>query len=164
MLLPIVVPSIVYSLGVYRLFVDLRLLDTVLGVVIAHVVTGVPYVVITVSASLATLDIRLEQAARSLGATLGQTVRKVIVPNILPGVASGAIFAFIHSWDETVIVLFIAGRTVYTLPRRMWADINENLDPVIAAVAVMLIVVTLALLLTELTLRSRRARADGGMS
>ncbi len=164
MLLPIVVPSIVYSLGVYRLFVDLRLLDTVLGVVIAHVVTGVPYVVITVSASLATLDIRLEQAARSLGATLGQTVRKVIVPNILPGVASGAIFAFIHSWDETVIVLFIAGRTVYTLPRRMWADINENLDPVIAAVAVMLIVVTLGLLLTELTLRRRRARAGGGMS
>jgi putative spermidine/putrescine transport system permease protein len=157
MLLPIVVPSIVYSLGVYRLFVDLRLLDTVTGVVIAHVVTGVPYVVITVSASLATLDVRLEQAARSLGASLGQTLRKVIVPNILPGMASGAIFAFIHSWDETVIVLFIAGRSVYTLPRRMWADINENLDPVIAAVAVLLIVVTLGLLLTELTLRSRRA-------
>jgi putative spermidine/putrescine transport system permease protein len=157
MLLPIVVPSIVYALGVYRLFVDLRLLDTVVGVVIAHVVTGIPYVVITVSASLATLDVRLEQAARSLGATLGQTVRKVIVPNILPGVASGAIFAFIHSWDETVIVLFIGGRSVYTLPRRMWADINENLDPVIAAVAVMLIVVTLGLLLTELALRGPRA-------
>lgn len=157
MLLPIVVPSIVYALGVYRLFVDLRLIDSVAGVVIAHVVTGIPYVVITVSASLANLDVRLEQAARSLGATLGQTVRKVIVPNILPGVASGAIFAFIHSWDETVIVLFIAGRSVYTLPRRIWADINENLDPVIAAVAVMLIFVTLGLLLSELALRERRA-------
>jgi putative spermidine/putrescine transport system permease protein len=155
-LVPIVVPSIVYAVGVYRLFVDVGLLDTFTGVVIAHVVTGIPYVVITVSASLATLDVRLEQAARSLGATLGQTVWKVIVPNILPGVASGAIFAFIHSWDETVIVLFIAGRSVYTLPRRMWADINENLDPVIAAVAVMLIVVTLGLLVAELTLRARR--------
>jgi putative spermidine/putrescine transport system permease protein len=155
-LLPIVVPSIVYALGAYRLFVDLGLLDTFLGVVVAHVVTGIPYVVITVSASLANLDVRLEQAARSLGATLGQTVRRVIIPNILPGVASGAIFAFIHSWDETVVVLFIAGRTVYTLPRRMWADINENLDPVIAAVAVMLIAVTLALLLSELALRARR--------
>lgn len=168
-LVPIVVPSIVYALGVYRLYVDLRLLDTHAGVVIAHVVTGIPYVVITVSASLASLDVRLEQAARSLGATLGQTVRKVILPNILPGVASGAIFAFIHSWDETVIVLFIAGRSVYTLPRRMWADINENLDPVIAAVAVLLVFVTLGLLLSELALRGRRTaraavRADGGPS
>jgi putative spermidine/putrescine transport system permease protein len=158
MLLPIVIPSIVYSLGIYRMFVDLELIDTVLGVVLAHVVTGIPYVVITVSASLANFDPRLEQAARSLGASLTQTVRRVIIPNIMPGVLSGAIFAFIHSWDETVIVLFIAGRSVYTLPRRMWADINENLDPIIAAVAVMLIFVTLALLAVELTLRARRAR------
>ncbi|MCK6452786.1 MAG: ABC transporter permease [Alphaproteobacteria bacterium] len=158
MLLPIVIPSIVYSLGIYRLFVDIGLIDTVAGVVLAHAVTGIPYVVITVSASLANFDPRLEQAARSLGASLSQTVRRVIVPNIMPGVLSGAIFAFIHSWDETVIVLFIAGRSVYTLPRRMWADINENLDPIIAAVAVMLIFVTLALLAVELTLRARRAR------
>lgn len=158
MLLPIVIPSIVYSLGIYRFFVDLELIDTTLGVVLAHAVTGIPYVVITVSASLANFDPRLEQAARSLGASLSQTVRKVIVPNIMPGVLSGAIFAFIHSWDETVIVLFIAGRSVYTLPRRMWADINENLDPIIAAVAVMLIFVTLALLAIELMLRARRAR------
>jgi len=116
-------------------------------------------VVITVSASLANFDVRLEQAARSLGASLGYTVRRVIVPNILPGVASGAIFAFIHSWDETILVLFIAGRSVHTLPRRMWDDINENLDPVIASVAVLLIGVTLLLLAIELTLRARRARA-----
>ena len=159
MLLPIVVPSIVYAIGLYRLYVGLGLLDTFLGVVIAHVVTGLPYVVITVSASLAGFDPRLEQAARNLGASLWQTVRWVIVPNILPGVLSGAIFAFIHSWDETVIVIFIAGRTVYTLPRRIWNDINENLDPVIAAVAVMLIFVALAMLLAELALRARRARA-----
>jgi putative spermidine/putrescine transport system permease protein len=157
MLLPIAVPSIVYALGLYRLYVDLGLLDTFTGVVLAHSVTGIPYVVITVSASLSAFDPRLEQAARSLGATPGQTVRRVILPNIMPGVLSGVIFAFIHSWDETVIVLFIAGRTVYTLPRRMWADINENLDPVLAAVAVLLIGVTLVLFLYELGLRARRA-------
>lgn len=157
MLLPIVIPSIVYSLGIYRLFIDLNLLDSFTGVVIAHTVTGIPYVLITVSASLAAFDPRLEQAARNLGATLWQTVRWVIVPNIMPGIASGAIFAFIHSWDETIIVLFIAGRTVYTLPRRIWNDINENLDPVIAAVAVLMIGVTLVLLLAELALRRRRA-------
>jgi putative spermidine/putrescine transport system permease protein len=159
MLLPLVIPSIVYSLGIYRMFVDMSLIDTVTGVVLAHAVTGIPYVVITVSASLANFDPRLEQAARSLGASMMQTVARVIVPNIMPGVMSGAIFAFIHSWDETVIVLFIAGRTVYTLPRRMWADINENLDPIIAAVAVLLVFVTLLLLFSELALRARRARA-----
>lgn len=158
MLLPIVIPSIVYSLGIYRMFVDLSLIDSALGVILAHTVTGIPYVVITVSASLANFDPRLEQAARNLGASQWQTVTKVIVPNIMPGVLSGGIFAFIHSWDETVIVLFIAGRTVYTLPRRMWADINENLDPIIAAVAVVLIFVTLLLLACELLLRARRAR------
>jgi putative spermidine/putrescine transport system permease protein len=160
MLLPLVVPSIVYAIGVYRLFVDLRLLDSFLGVALTHIVTGLPYVVITVSASLASFDPRLEQAARNLGASLWQTVRWVIVPNIMPGVLSGAIFAFIHSWDETVIVLFIAGRSVYTLPRRMWNDINENLDPVIAACAVGLVFVTLVMLLAELALRARRARAS----
>ncbi|HZS33407.1 MAG TPA: ABC transporter permease [Methylomirabilota bacterium] len=159
MLLPIVVPSIVYSLGLYRLYVDVGLLDTFAGVALAHAVTGIPYVVITVSASLASFDARLEHAARSLGATPAQALRRVILPNILPGVLSGAIFAFIHSWDETIMVLFVAGRTVYTLPRRIWADINENLDPVIAAVAVLLIAVTLALLLAERALRGPRGRA-----
>jgi putative spermidine/putrescine transport system permease protein len=80
----------------------------------------------------------------------------VILPNIMPGILSGVVFAFIHSWDETVIVLFIAGRTVFTLPRRVWADINENLDPVLAAVAVLLIGVTLVLFLYEMGLRARR--------
>lgn len=157
MLLPIAVPSIVYALGLYRLYVDLGLLDTFTGVVLAHSVTGIPYVIITVSASLSAFDPRLEQAARNLGATPGQTVRRVILPNITPGILSGVVFAFVHSWDETVIVLFIAGRTVFTLPRRMWADINENLDPVLAAVAVLLIGVTLLLFLYEMGLRTRRA-------
>jgi putative spermidine/putrescine transport system permease protein len=80
----------------------------------------------------------------------------VILPRIAPGIASGAIFAFIHSWDELVIVLFIASRDVFTLPRRIWDGINENLDPAMAAVAMLLIVFTVLLLLLDMTLRRRR--------
>ncbi|MCZ0733185.1 ABC transporter permease [Phreatobacter sp. AB_2022a] len=158
MLMPIMVPTIVYALGIYQFWIDLRLIDTYTGVVIAHAVTGMPYVVITVSTALAGFDPRLEQAALNLGASMGQTLRLVIIPNILPGVISGVIFAFIHSWDELVIVLFIAGRGVFTLPRRMWDGINEHLDPTMAAVAAVLVLITLALLFVDIAIRARRAR------
>lgn len=158
MLLPLIIPTIVYAVGLFRYFARLGLLDSFLGVVIAHGVTGIPYVVITVSTALAAFDPRLEQAARGMGASLVQTLRWVILPRIAPGIASGAIFAFIHSWDELVIVLFIASRDVFTLPRRMWDGINENLDPAMAAVAVLLVGFTLALLLADLALRRRRVR------
>jgi putative spermidine/putrescine transport system permease protein len=156
MLLPIIIPSIVYAIGLYRYFAGLDLLDRFLGVVIAHGVTGIPYVVITVSTALAAFDPRLEQAARGMGASLSQTLRWVILPRIAPGIASGAIFAFIHSWDELVIVLFIASRDVFTLPRRIWDGINENLDPAMAAVAVLLVFFTLLLLLFDMALRRSR--------
>lgn len=156
MLVPIVVPTIVYALGIYRFWVDLRLLDTYTGVIIVHAVTGIPYVVITVSTALASFDLRLEQAARNLGASTSQTLWRVVLPNILPGVVSGAIFAFIHSWDELVIVLFIASRAVFTLPRRIWDGINEHLDPTMAAVATIMIVLTGLLLLLDLKVRQKK--------
>jgi putative spermidine/putrescine transport system permease protein len=81
----------------------------------------------------------------------------VIVPNILPGVLSGAIFAFIHSWDELIVVIFIGGRALFTLPRRMWDGINDNLDPVIAVVATAMILFTLLVLAAEWALRAKRA-------
>ena len=160
MILPLAVPTIVYALGIYRLYVQLDLVGTGLGVVLAHAVTGLPYVVLTVSASLSNLDPRLEQAARGLGASVGQTLRHVVVPNILPGILSGAIFAFIHSWDELLVVIFIGGRALFTLPRRMWDGINDNLDPVIAVVATGMILFTLLVLTAELTVRKRRADGD----
>jgi putative spermidine/putrescine transport system permease protein len=158
MLVPLMIPTIVYALGIYRVFVDLDLVGTVVGVVLAHAVSSLPFVVLTVSASLAGLDRRLEQAARNLGASMLQTIRMVIIPSIMPGILSGAIFAFIHSWDELVIVIFIGGRALFTLPRRIWDGVNDNLDPTIAAVATFMIGVTLLLLLLELALRERRAR------
>ncbi|MFQ3622668.1 MAG: ABC transporter permease, partial [Acetobacteraceae bacterium] len=158
MLLPIIVPSIVYALGIYRLWIRLDLLDTYLGVTLVHGVTGIPYVVITVTAALANFDPRLEQAARSLGASLPQTLRLVILPRIAPGIASGAIFAFIHSWDEAVLILFIASRALFTLPRRMWDGIQENLDPVMAVAACVMILLSVLLLMGDLWLRRARAR------
>ena len=157
MLLPIIVPSIVYALGIFRLWIRLGLLDTYLGVILVHAVTGIPYVVITVSAALAGFDPRLEQAARGMGASLAQTLRWVILPRIMPGVLSGAIFAFVHSWDEAVLILFIASRALFTLPRRMWDGINENLDPVMAVAACVMIALSLLMLGLDLALRRRRA-------
>ena len=159
MIVPLAVPTIVYALGIYRLYVQLDLVGTGLGVVLAHAVTGLPYVVLTVSGALANLDPRLEQASRGLGASVSQTLRWVIVPNILPGVLSGAIFAFIHSWDELIVVIFIGGRALFTLPRRMWDGINDNLDPVIAVVATGMILFTLLVLSAEIALRARRSRS-----
>jgi putative spermidine/putrescine transport system permease protein len=159
MILPMAVPTIVYALGIYRLYVDLDLVGSAIGIVFAHTVTGLPYVVLTVSASLANIDPRLEQAARGLGASVGQTLRWVIVPNVVPGILSGAIFAFIHSWDELIVVIFIGGRAFFTLPRRMWDGINDNLDPVIAVVATGMILFTLLVLSAELALRARRPRS-----
>lgn len=156
MLVPIVVPTIVYALGLYKTYAQLRLLDTVAGVVLAHAVTGMPYVVILASTALAGFDARLEQAARSLGAGTWQVIGRVILPNLRPAILSGALFAFVHSWDELVIVLFIAGRRVFTLPRRMWDGIQDKLDPALAAVAVLLVLVSAALLFLDLWLRRRR--------
>ncbi len=156
MLLPLIIPAIVYAIGLYRWFGTLDLLDRFLGVTLAHGVTGIPYVVITVSTALAAFDPRLEQAARGMGASLSQTLRWVILPRIAPGIASGAIFAFIHSWDELVMVLFIASREVFTLPRKIWDGINENLDPTMAAVAVLLIGFTVLLLALDGAVRARR--------
>lgn len=156
MLVPIVVPTIVYALGLYRMYAWLGLLDTVLGVVLAHAVTAIPYVVVIVATGLTGVDVRLEQAARSLGAGPVQAMRRVLLPLLRPAMLSGALFAFVHSWDELVIVLFIAGRRVFTLPRRMWDGINDSLDPTLAAVAVLLVALSAALLFIDVWLRSRR--------
>jgi putative spermidine/putrescine transport system permease protein len=156
MLVPLIVPTIVYALGLYRLWVRLDLLDTYTGIIIAHAVTAIPYVIIIVSTGLAGFDVRLEQAARNLGADLRQTVWLVLLPSVVPALVSSAIFAFIHSWDEAVIVLFIAGRGLFTLPRRMWDGINDKLDPTMASVAAVLIVVTAFLLLIDLVLKRRQ--------
>ena len=124
---------------------------------LVHVVTGFPYVVITVSTALATFDPRLEQAARHLGASMTQTIMLVIVPCIMPGILARAVFAFVHSWDELVVLLFITSRKLYLLPRPSGRDQRER-RPTIAAVATVLMLATLSGLLLERYLRRRAAR------
>jgi putative spermidine/putrescine transport system permease protein len=156
MLAPLIVPTVIQGLAMYRLWALAGLFDTYAGVVLAHTLGGLPYVVITVSAALAGFDVKLEQAARGLGASVLDTIRLVIVPAIWPGLISGGVFAFIHSFDELVIVLFITSRKIGTLPKRIWDGLQDRIDPTIAAVSVILIAATLFLLVADSWLRRRR--------
>jgi putative spermidine/putrescine transport system permease protein len=158
MLAPMIVPSIVHALGFYQVWAKLGLLDTYLGVIIAHAMKATPYVVISVSAALANVDFWLEQAARNLGATTLQALRKVILPAAKPGLIAGAVFAFALSWDELVVNLFISSRGVYTLPRKIWDGIQDNVNPAIAAVASLLITLTIAAMILRTLLARRRVR------
>ena len=107
---------------------------------LAHTVLGAPFVVVTVTASLSGFDQTLMRAAASLGARPVEAVFRIMLPLIAPGVASGALFAFVTSFDEVVVALFIAGSEERTLPRQMWSGVRETLSPTIAAVATLLII------------------------
>jgi len=150
MLAPMIVPAIVHALGFYQAWVQFGLIDTYIGLIMAHAIKGIPYVVISVSAALVNVELNLEQAARNLGATAWQTLRMVIVPAAMPGVYAGAVFAFVTSWDELVVNLFVTSRNVYTLPRKIWDGIQDNINPAIAAVATVLMLLTVAMMLVRL--------------
>ena len=142
MLAPMIVPPIVHAIGMYRVWAEFGLLDTYTGLILAHAMKGIPFVVISVSAALANLDPRLEQAARNLGAAPFAAVRHVILPNIRPGLLAGWVFAFAISWDEIVVALFLTSRAVYTLPRKIWDGIQDNISPSVASAGVVLIAAT----------------------
>ena len=143
-LAPLIVPPIVHAIAFYRAWAIVGLLDSYLGLVLIHAMKGLPFVVLTVAAALANVDRRLEQAARSLGATANQAMRWVVLPQIVTGVAGGATFAFITSWDETVVALFVTSRHVVTLPRRIWEGLADNIDPAIAALGTLMVLATIA--------------------
>jgi putative spermidine/putrescine transport system permease protein len=155
---PLIVPVIVVAIGIYYAFSRYGLVGSPVGLVLAHTCLAVPFVVTSVSASLAGLDPRLEQAALSLGATPWGTLRQVTLPLIRPGVLVGALFAFITSFDELVVALFLSGSGAVTLPRRMWDDLRFAIDPTIAAVSTLTIVLTAALLGGAHLLRRRAER------
>jgi putative spermidine/putrescine transport system permease protein len=156
MLTPVIVPSLVHAIAFHRIFVALGFIDTYAGVILAHTILGLPYVVITFSVALANVDARLEQAARSLGADMEKTVRWILLPLLRPAILSCGVIAFIISWDEIVVLLFITGRNIHLLPKAMWDGINENVDPTIAAVATLLIAATCMGILVEVRWRSFR--------
>ena len=155
---PMIVPVIVAAVGVYYAFAAIGLLNTLTGLVLAHTAIGAPFVVITVTATLASFDHSLMRAAASLGATPVEAVFRVMLPIIAPGVISGALFAFVTSFDEVVIALFISGSEQRTLPRQMWSGVRETLSPTIAAVAALLIVFSTLFLATVQWLQRRAER------
>ena len=157
---PLVTPVIIAAAGMFFFYTRLGLGQTHLGLILAHAVLGAPFVVITVTATLAGYNRNMTRAAASLGAGPVRTFRSVQLPLIAPGVISGALFAFATSFDEVVVVLFLAGVEQRTIPRQMWAGIRENISPAILAVAAFLIVFALCLLWTVAWLR-KRSSASG---
>ncbi|CAO3456305.1 ABC transporter permease [Azospirillum largimobile] len=160
---PMVVPVVITAVGVYFFFAPLGLTGNYLGLILVHTALATPFVVITVSATLQSFDMTLARAAASLGAPPLLTFRKVILPLILPGLASGALFAFATSFDEVVTVLFLAGPEQRTLPREMFSGIRENISPTITAVAVVLTVISVCMLSTLEYLRRRNERLKGNV-
>ena len=158
---PVVVPSVITAVGLYFFFAPIGLTGSYLGLILAHTALATPFVVITVGATLQSFDMNLSRAAASLGATPHYAFRRVILPLILPGLASGALFAFATSFDEVVIVLFMAGPDQRTLPREMFSGIRENISPTITAAAVVLTTISIILLGTLEGLRRRNERLKG---
>jgi putative spermidine/putrescine transport system permease protein len=158
---PMIVPLIISAAGMFFFYSSVNLANTFPGVILAHAALGTPFVVITVTATLVGFDQSLTKAAASLGANPITTFRRVQMPLILPGVISGALFAFITSFDEIVVVLFLAGVEQRTIPREMWSGIRESISPTILAVASLLVLISIALLTTLELLRRRSERLRG---
>ncbi|MEQ8965968.1 MAG: ABC transporter permease [Azospirillaceae bacterium] len=160
---PMIVPLIISAAAMYFFYSSIDLAQTYPGVILAHTALGTPFVVITVTATLVGFDQTLVRAGQSLGATPQTVFFKIILPLILPGVISGALFAFITSFDEVVVVLFVAGFEQRTVPVQMWSGIREQISPTILAVATILVTISV-LLLTTLELLRRRNEKLRGMS
>ncbi|WP_017938510.1 ABC transporter permease [Zestomonas thermotolerans] len=158
LLSPMIVPLIITAAGMFFFYSDFGLAGTYPGVIIAHAALGTPFVIITVTATLVGFDYSLVRAALNLGATPLRAFFDVIMPLIRPGVISGALFAFITSFDEVVVILFMAGPQQRTIPRQMFSGLREQINPSILAVATLLILTSIALLVTLELLRRRAER------
>jgi putative spermidine/putrescine transport system permease protein len=155
LLSPMIVPLIITAAGMFFFYSQMNIAGTYIGVIVAHAALGTPFVIITVNAALAGFDYSLVRASMSLGAPPLMTFLKVVVPLIRPGVISGALFAFITSFDEVVVVLFLAGPEQRTIPRQMFSGLREQINPTILAVATLLIVISVLMLITIEYLRRR---------
>ncbi|MFB2532420.1 ABC transporter permease [Paracoccus sp. p4-l81] len=158
---PMIVPIIITATGLFFFYSKVGLANSYTGIVLAHATLGIPFVIITVTATLIGFDQSLNRAAASLGANPRTTFFRVTMPLILPGVISGALFAFVTSFDEVVVVLFVAAHDQQTIPRQMWNGIREQISPAILAVATILVVFSIALLTTVELLRRRSERMRG---
>ena len=174
---PMIVPVIISALGMFFFYSNPcgilgmaspdggaacgRLTGTYVGIVLAHATLGIPFVIITVTATLVGFDQSLNRAAASLGANPRTTFFRITLPLILPGVISGALFAFVTSFDEVIVVLLIASPEQQTIPRQMWNGIREQISPAILAIATLLVIFSIALLTTVELLRRRSEKIRG---
>ncbi|MFT4794370.1 MAG: putative spermidine/putrescine transport system permease protein [Paracoccaceae bacterium] len=158
---PMIVPLIISASGMYFFYARVGLVGTDLGVILAHAALGTPFVIITVTATLVGFDRSLTRAAANMGAGPVRTFFKVQMPLILPGVVSGGLFAFITSFDEVVVVLFVGSSGQKTLPWQMFTGLREQISPVILAVATILVALSICLLITLEMLRRRSERLRG---
>jgi putative spermidine/putrescine transport system permease protein len=155
LLIPMIAPVVIVGVGMYFLFSAAGLTATYPGLVLAHTALAVPFVVVTVSAVLTSLDRRLLWAASSMGARPLEAFRKVTLPIILPGIASGAVFAFATSLDEVVVTIFLAGPGQRTLPREMFTIARDTMTPTIAAAATVVVALSILLLAASAALNRR---------
>lgn len=139
---PMIVPGVVLAVGIYAVYLDTQLVGTWTGYVLAHTLLAIPFVVIAVGANLAVFDERLETAAASLGASRLTTFFSITLPLILPGILSGALFAFVTSFDEVIVSLFIASPQLKTLPVQIFSSMTRDADPTVAAVGSLIFLVT----------------------
>jgi putative spermidine/putrescine transport system permease protein len=160
---PMIVPLIISAAGMYFFYSRINLQGTYFGVILAHAALGTPFVIITVTATLVGFDRSLTRAAASLGADPVTTFFRVQMPLIVPGVISGGLFAFITSFDEVVVVLFLGSAETKTLPWQMFTGLREQISPTILAVATILVTLSI-LLLTTVELLRRRSERIRGMS
>lgn len=158
---PMIVPLIISAAGMYFFYSRIGLQGTYLGVVLAHAALGIPFVIITVTATLVGFDRSLTRAAANMGANPVTTFFRVQMPLILPGVISGALFAFITSFDEVVVVLFVGSAGQKTLSWQMFIGLREQISPTILAVATMLVGISICLLTVVELLRRRSERLRG---
>jgi len=158
---PMIVPLIISAAGMYFFYSRIGLQGTYWGVVLAHAALGIPFVIITVTATLVGFDRSLTRAAASLGANPVTTFFRIQMPLILPGVISGGLFAFITSFDEVVVVIFVGSAGQQTLPWQMFTGLREQISPTILAVATILVVISIALLTVVEILRRRSERLRG---
>lgn len=158
---PMIVPLIISAAGMYFFYSRIGLQGTYFGVVLAHAALGIPFVIITVTATLVGFDRSLTRAAANMGAGPVTTFFRVQMPLILPGVISGGLFAFITSFDEVVVVLFVGSAGQKTLPWQMFTGLREQISPTILAVATILVVISICLLTTVEMLRRRSERLRG---
>lgn len=150
---PLIVPVIIIAIGMFSVFVRWKIAGSLPGLVVAHTALAVPFVVVNVGTSLRTVDRNLELAAHSLGAGPVRTFRRITLPLILPGVLAGGLFAFITSWDEVVVSIFLTSARFRTLPVEMWEQVRQVVDPTVAAVATTLLAVTTTVLLLAFVVR-----------